>query len=461
MFRKVLVGLDGSEASWRAFRSALDLAAEHGGELWTLSVEDHLPRFAGTVGEVVEEEQRENTYFAEVQERARRIAEEQGVAFHGRTVAGNAAERLVELARAGGFDLIVVGHRGHSNPWHQLVGGTADRLVDHAPCSVLVDRQPVRTAERVVDAMTHDVTRVRAHTPAAELVRLLVGQGFRALPVVDDAERVVGIVTGGDLLERGGLRARVDVLAVLDPDGLRRELEAVGRTNLFAGDVMSAPVATARPDEHLREAAHRMVARRLKRLPVVDVDGRLVGMVSRADVLRVVGEASARPEPAPSAVALSRVRTIGELARADVPTVGPDADLPEVLDAVVSTRLLRAVVVDQARRVLGVVSDADLVRHVEAATHPTLLQALAARLPFGRHAAEDQARLRATPARAADLMTSPAVTVAADTPLAEAIRTMLAQQHKILPVVDARERLAGAVDRADLLRAVALGGDAP
>src|SRR5579884_489829 len=143
MFRKVLVGLDGSDASWAAYRRALALAAEDGAELWALSVEDHLPRFPGTIDEVVEEEQRENSYFAEVQARARRVAEEQGVVFHGRTVAGNAAERLIELARAGGFDLIVVGHRGHSNPWHQLVGGTADRLVDHAPCSVLVDRQPV------------------------------------------------------------------------------------------------------------------------------------------------------------------------------------------------------------------------------------------------------------------------------------------------------------------------------
>jgi CBS domain-containing protein len=460
MFRKVLVGLDGSDASWAAYRRALALAAEDGAELWALSVEDHLPRFPGTIDEVVEEEQRENTYFAEVQARARRVAEEQGVVFHGRTVAGNAAERLIELARAGGFDLIVVGHRGHSNPWHQLVGGTADRLVDHAPCSVLVDRQPVRTPERVMDAMTHEVARVRENTPVADVVRALVGQDFRALPVVDENDAVRGIVTAGDLIERGGLRARVEVLALLDPEGLRRELEAVGRTKLFAKDVMTKPVVTARPDEPLREAAHRMVTHRLKRLPVVDVDGRLVGMVSRVDVLRAIGSTTDQSDAAPGPVRLPGARTIGQIARGDVPTVRPDAELPEVLDAVVSTRLLRAVVVSPVRTVLGVISDADLVRKIDAASHPTLVQALAARLPFGRHGADEQARLRAATARAQDLMTSPAITVEADTPLPDAIRSMLAQRHKILPVVDDRGRLVGAVDRADLLRAVALGGEA-
>ena len=310
----------------------------------------------------------------------------------------------------------------------------------------------------VGDAMTREVARVREHTSVRELVAMLVGQGFRALPVVDDGDRVIGIVTGGDLIERGGLHARIDSLAGLDADGLRRELEAVGRTNQFATHVMTAPVVTAHPGEPITEATHRMVQRRLKRLPVVDDAGRLVGMLSRADVLRTVGEGYARADAGPDDATLAHARTVGEVARSDVPTVGPDAPLPEVLDAVVSTRLLRAVVVDADRRVLGVVSDAELVRVVDPAAHPTLLQALAARLPFGRHGPEEQERLKGAPTHAADVMLAPPVTVAAETPLPAAIRVMLDAQRKILPVVDADGRLTGAVDRADLLRAVAAGG---
>jgi nucleotide-binding universal stress UspA family protein len=140
MFRKVLVGLDGSESSWHAFRRALTIAVEHGSELWALSVEDHLPHFPGTVGEVLDEEDRENAYFARIQSEARELAEERGVVLHCRTALGPAAARLMEFAREGGFDLIVVGHRGHANPWHRLTGSTADQLVDHAPCDVLVER---------------------------------------------------------------------------------------------------------------------------------------------------------------------------------------------------------------------------------------------------------------------------------------------------------------------------------
>jgi CBS domain-containing protein len=64
-------------------------------------------------------------------------------------------------------------------------------------------------------------------------------------------------------------------------------------------------------------------------------------------------------------------------------------------------------------------------------------------------------------AGATDVMTRPAVTVPADTPLPQAIRRMLDAKKKILPVVDAEGRLTGAVDRADLLRAVAIGGGPP
>ena len=142
MFQKILVGLEGSEASWCAFRRGLALSREYGAELWALSVEEHLPRFAATIDEVQDEQEFENSYFARVQGQALELAEEQGVRLQCRTVAGHAARRIVELAESGRFDLIVVGHRGHNEPWHRLAGSTADRVVDRAPCSVLVEHLP-------------------------------------------------------------------------------------------------------------------------------------------------------------------------------------------------------------------------------------------------------------------------------------------------------------------------------
>jgi nucleotide-binding universal stress UspA family protein len=146
MFHKILIGLDGSESSWCAFRRTLALARTHGSEVWALSVEEHLPHFPGTIDEVVEEHEFENAYFARIQGMAGELAAEHGVALSCRTVPGGAAARLIEFARDGAFDLIVVGHRGHESPWKRLVGSTADRLVDHAPCCVLLERAPEPSA---------------------------------------------------------------------------------------------------------------------------------------------------------------------------------------------------------------------------------------------------------------------------------------------------------------------------
>jgi len=127
--------------------------------------------------------------------------------------------------------------------------------------------------------------------------------------------------------------------------------------------------------------------------------------------------------------------------RRDVPAVLADAPLGEVLDAVTSTRLNRAIVVDTARRVLGVVSDADLLARLDPGAETGLLAALMRRGKLSRE----------TPGRARDVVRAPALTVPADTPIAEAVRMMLEERRKVLPITDAEGRLLGAVDRANLL----------
>jgi CBS-domain-containing membrane protein len=130
--------------------------------------------------------------------------------------------------------------------------------------------------------------------------------------------------------------------------------------------------------------------------------------------------------------------------RTDVPIVSVYASLPEVLDAIVSTRLNRAVVIDEQRRVVGIVTDAELVRRLgEQPGLVTSLMRRAAAVPITDHV------------RVADLMIADTVTMRPDIEVEVAIREMLAQRRKVLPVVDVQERLMGIVDRFDLLRAIA------
>ncbi|MET8613648.1 CBS domain-containing protein [Streptomyces misionensis] len=136
----------------------------------------------------------------------------------------------------------------------------------------------------VEELMTRDVVRARQDTPFKELARLLEENDITAVPVVDELDRPVGVVSEADLLRKSADQA--------DPAGLSPvpHLEAEERARaegVRAEEVMSAPAVCARPEWTVVEAARLMERRHVKRLPVVDEADRLVGVVSRADLLRV------------------------------------------------------------------------------------------------------------------------------------------------------------------------------
>jgi CBS domain-containing protein len=197
-----------------------------------------------------------------------------------------------------------------------------------------------------------------------------------------------------------------------------------------------------RTSETLARATHLMAERRLKRLPVVDDDDRLVGIVSRMDILRAAGETFPR-EPS-MALDHAGARVVGEIMRAEAPVVRADADLASVVDAVTSTRLNRAVILDKEHRVVGVVSDADVLRGVDPARDAGIVGGL-------MRTAGRSSRSEVT---AVQLVTRPAITGGPETPIADAARAMVEQARKVLCVVDADGAFLGIVDRADVLRAV-------
>jgi CBS domain-containing protein len=136
----------------------------------------------------------------------------------------------------------------------------------------------------VSDLMTHTVHRVQADTHFKEIAKLLADHDITAVPVVDADDRPVGVVSEADLLRREAVQP--------DAAGLQTLLDVPPRepgepTPTTAAGLMSAPAVLARPEWTVVQAARTMDARGVKRLPVVDGTGRLVGIVSRADLLRV------------------------------------------------------------------------------------------------------------------------------------------------------------------------------
>jgi CBS domain-containing protein len=294
--------------------------------------------------------------------------------------------------------------------------------------------------------MRSGVTTVRPDTPVADLVALLMQRGYRSLPVVDQQRRLVGMITDGDLMRRAGLLTRLGLQDKLTPEQMQVQLAALQEGPHVAEQIMTTPVITVHPEDKVRLAASLMAQHMLKRLPVVDADGRLAGLISRVDVLRSVEYHQQSDEA--EAVAPRQGATIPELMNKDVPTVHPDARLEEIVRALESSYQRRVVVVDDQRRVLGIITDGDLLRRSRYAQDPGLLRRL--RNLVTRHK-EPMVTLPYAGETAGQLMTLPVITLKQDTSLNEVLSLMLRYQIKRLPVVDDEGRLQGLLGRNSLL----------
>ena len=115
---------------------------------------------------------------------------------------------------------------------------------------------------RVDEVMTREVTTVSTSTPLKEAVRVMNSMRISAVPVVGVDGTLVGILSESDFMSK-----RVDAEVV--------------------GELMSSPVATVSADDLVPAAARTLLARNVKSLPVVDSDGKVVGIVSRGDLLKV------------------------------------------------------------------------------------------------------------------------------------------------------------------------------
>lgn len=139
MPRKIAVAFDGSESSRKALREAIRLTLLESAELEVVSVEE-LPRYAETIGEVVEEKEVANHKLEHLHQDARQLALEHGVEITTTILVGHPAKALINHAGKTHVDLLVIGHSGHSGWWASLLGDTAYKLVRTAPCSVLLVR---------------------------------------------------------------------------------------------------------------------------------------------------------------------------------------------------------------------------------------------------------------------------------------------------------------------------------
>jgi CBS-domain-containing membrane protein len=134
----------------------------------------------------------------------------------------------------------------------------------------------------VKDVMTTRVIWVKKDATFREMATALREYRVSAFPVVDDDRKVIGVVSEADMLTKEALDDEPGVIS-----GILHHRDQVKALGVTAGDLMTTAVVAVRPEDTVEHAAKLMYDRKVKRLPVTDASGHLVGIISRADVLSV------------------------------------------------------------------------------------------------------------------------------------------------------------------------------
>jgi len=342
------------------------------------------------------------------------------------------------------------GHRGIYTT--QIVGSPkfsgADILNDES-LRALAERQGggwLPSLPGLPTALAHRLTRsimsrrpiaVKENTPLRDLMELAIREGVRSIPVLNAQNIVSGIITDNDL-KRAGLDINLTLLMRLTPGEREAVFERVGTQT--AQTVMSHPVITISPLATLRQAIDVFNGNQLKRLPVVDDSGHLMGMLTRSDILREIASADDMSETIPNPDAC-----IDEVDLEPVITAQAEMPLHELIRLMREHTQQRLVIVADTGKVIGIVTERDILERVSNGARGKTLQLLSGQ------AVPDANTLIQT---ASELMTAPVITISMQSSVLSALNLLMDNGLKRLPVVNEAEQPTGLVGRAGLIRAL-------
>jgi CBS-domain-containing membrane protein len=135
------------------------------------------------------------------------------------------------------------------------------------------------------EIMTRDVAAVRVDTPLREVAELMARRGVSGVPVLDAGDRVVGVISEKDFLKRMSSQGVTSFMAVVAGCLRDKGCKAVGIRGRQADDLMSSPALTVTEDTPVLEIIRLFKEKSINRVPVLDTQGRLTGIVSRGDLL--------------------------------------------------------------------------------------------------------------------------------------------------------------------------------
>lgn len=319
------------------------------------------------------------------------------------------------------------------------------KVISHKAANTFFPRQLT-----VRDVMTAEPKSVTAEDPVSDAARLLLSSIFTGLPVVDHKGRPVGVITQGDLIGKGGLPLRLGLLAKAGQDNLEAIMHALAQKRV--AEIMTTPAVTISEDQPLTEAVDLMLAKGLKRLPVVDKGGRLAGMLSRLDIFKtVMREAPDWNAFRAQDIEVKNLRIVGDIVRRDTHTVHADTAIDQVIRMIDGNDIQRVAVVSAEGKLLGIISDSDLLYYFKPDQEGLRYLFSAMAQAFRKVTAPDLGQ-RLARTHASEVMRTDLPAIREGALIEEAIRLMTEQRLKRLPVVDDHGCFKGMISRDSLLR---------
>jgi len=141
MYKKILIAYDGSAGSQAALTTTVEIAKKINAEIKAIWVKSKLPHYPETVSEIDEEKDAADAFLAHLENDLNEYSKKYEFNIPLYAITGNPSKIIVSYAKEQGYDLIVLGNEGHSRLWGVSLGHTADRVSEHAHCSVLIVRK--------------------------------------------------------------------------------------------------------------------------------------------------------------------------------------------------------------------------------------------------------------------------------------------------------------------------------
>lgn len=143
------------------------------------------------------------------------------------------------------------------------------------------------------DIMTREVITVKKNMSVQEFAKLLAEKKISGAPVVDDQNKLIGIVTENDLIDQKKKVHIPTVMALFDsfvflenPERLEKDLKKMSASTV--GDICTGEVVTAKTDTPLDEVATIMSEKNIHTLPVLDQEGNMAGVIGKSDIIRTI-----------------------------------------------------------------------------------------------------------------------------------------------------------------------------